>query len=164
MTSCGTRFYMGPEMLSFPPRPHTAATDLYSFGFTLAALLGTQYPYRPEDDSSHIDFRHRVLGFAADGVTPVFCCAPGVPEGYACDCGAHWEGRFALVGLGARELVLGLCHPQPEQRWSLERALRHPWWGRHGLGEDGVELGRIREAVRLTNEKRARAEAGMSVD
>jgi len=143
---------MAPEIMQIGG--HDSRVDVFSFGYTLAVLIGSEYPFRSHHSGP--DFRHRICGYTNTADQhPYYCCDVGQP----CNNGAYWTARFQWAGAGAYSLVQRLCDPNPASRMTLVAALADPWWGPHALTER--ELAEIMLKVQLCNARRAKEETAV---
>jgi len=119
-TVVGTVQFMPPEMdnRAFSSSQHGVAADAFSFGMTLAVLLGGSYPYRNRLDPPNWD----VVMDASTSTTR-----------WVNDRGSYWSSVFQGAGPGIDEIVSGLLKAKPEERMKLSEALSKPWWGRWAL-------------------------------
>ena len=167
-TFVGTEAYCAPEIQ--PHTSHDHRVDVFSFGMTLAVLIGSEVPFRTA--VSGPSFQHKVRGYDSHE-TPIYCCPlwPGGSQAYPpCDNGAFWNARFQQPGVAGqfetpgaeavRGLILGLCDANPDTRSRLEVALANPWWGEHALTQ--AQFNAIQKRAEETNALRGAA-AGCSI-
>lgn len=125
-TVVGTVQFMPPEMDSraFSSSQHGVAADAFSFGMTLAVLLGGSYPYRNRLDPPNWDI---VMDASASTTR------------WVNDRGRYWSAVFQGAGPGIEEIVSGLLKAKPEERMTLCEAMGKPWWGRWALTSEEDE-------------------------
>jgi protein-serine/threonine kinase len=130
-TRCGSEDYAAPEVImgqAYDGR----ATDAWSLGVLLYALLESRLPFDPapgilgHDQATQVRMRsrtsHRIARVEWQWIEF------GTPDGEEGD-GNHEAdvGKFEKAGLtGAREVVEGLLK-RARSRWPLDKVAEHPW-------------------------------------
>ncbi|KAL2165250.1 hypothetical protein VTH06DRAFT_547 [Thermothelomyces fergusii] len=99
-TMAGSFGYAAPEVML--KQGHGKPVDMWSLGVITYTLLCGYPPFRSENVQDLID------------------------ECTACRVVFH-ERYWKDVSQDAREFILGLLRPKPEDRWTSEQALAHPW-------------------------------------
>eukprot|EP01017_Pseudomicrothorax_dubius_P026624 TRINITY_DN2990_c0_g1_i1.p1 TRINITY_DN2990_c0_g1~~TRINITY_DN2990_c0_g1_i1.p1 ORF type:complete len:467 (+),score=106.43 TRINITY_DN2990_c0_g1_i1:72-1472(+) len=110
---CGTPGYLPPETFGenciFTPK-----ADIYSTGVVLAMLLTGTAPFGVESAASIMENNKH-----SRAVVPFLT-------------------RFLALPAVVQEVISGMIHPDPEQRWSIEKILSSTWMRSH-LQEDLVD-------------------------
>ncbi|KAL2199176.1 kinase-like domain-containing protein [Corynascus similis CBS 632.67] len=99
-TMAGSFGYAAPEVML--KQGHGKAVDMWSLGIITYTLLCGYPPFRSENVQDLID------------------------ECSACRVVFH-DRYWKDVSQDARDFILGLLRAKPEERWTSERALAHPW-------------------------------------
>ncbi|EGS19152.1 calcium/calmodulin-dependent protein kinase-like protein [Thermochaetoides thermophila DSM 1495] len=99
-TMAGSLGYAAPEVMM--RQAHGKPVDMWSMGIITYVLLCGYSPFRSENLQDLID------------------------ECNACNVVFH-ERYWRDVSDDAKDFILKLLRPRPEDRWTSEQALRHPW-------------------------------------
>lgn len=141
-TLCGTAEYLSPEMVA--GKPYDRTVDVWALGILAYELLQGKTPfYVPEGENRGAvsmdrgEGREGGAGGKGVGVTAAAAVAAATEDGdmkkgreevYARI--AAYEGALTFpypVSVEARSFVSALLVPDPQDRVSLDAALRHPW-------------------------------------
>ena len=106
-TACGTPGYVAPEVIS--GTEYDSKVDMWSLGVIAYVILCGFPPFYHEN---HAELFRRIKSCNYEFVAP------------------FWDG----VSEGAKDLITKLLVVDPEQRWSAEQVLEHPWV----RGDDGA--------------------------
>ncbi|KAK1152236.1 calcium/calmodulin-dependent protein kinase type 1D-like isoform X1 [Acipenser oxyrinchus oxyrinchus] len=99
-TACGTPGYVAPEVLA--QKPYSKAVDCWSIGVITYILL-CGYPPFYEDTESRLFSKIMEARYEFDS--------------------PFWDD----ISESAKDFIRNMMHKSPEERYSCEKALRHPW-------------------------------------
>ncbi|TPX36387.1 hypothetical protein SeMB42_g07101 [Synchytrium endobioticum] len=106
-TTCGTFAYMSPEMLSDkePSTGYSSKVDCWSLGCLLFAMLYGELPFGQDHHGQ--------------GADQLFC---RIRKGHF-----EFPPETMHVSASAKNLIRHLLKVNPDERFSVEEALEHPW-------------------------------------
>jgi calcium/calmodulin-dependent protein kinase I len=124
----GTPAYVAPEILKNVP--HDQRVDLWSAGVVIFILLVGYPPFFDNNDDPQILF-HKIR------------------NGEWAFHEKHWKH----ISNEAKDLIKGLLVADPNERWTIEEALRSPW-----IQQDPTQLSEVdlSESLRVLQEKKTR--------
>ncbi|KAI9263721.1 kinase-like domain-containing protein [Sporodiniella umbellata] len=107
-TSCGSPCYAAPELVMTGHRYSARATDIWSSGVILYAMLCGYLPF-DDDTKNPNDNIGRLYRYIMEN-------APKFPE---------------RLSFESKDLISGMLVPDPDRRWSLKVIMAHPWLQPH---------------------------------
>ncbi|CAK9295556.1 unnamed protein product [Gordionus sp. m RMFG-2023] len=103
MTPCYTAHFVAPEVLK--RQGYDASCDIWSLGILLYTILAGYTPFISAKNDSPSKILERI------------------GEGKICISGGNWE----FVSPFVKDLILGMLHINPQQRYTAPKILKHPW-------------------------------------
>ncbi|KAJ1948507.1 hypothetical protein EC988_005148 [Linderina pennispora] len=130
-TMCGTLQYIAPEMLSPGVQPgqalkvgYSKAVDCWSLGVMTYVMVSGMLPFSDDESNPSMLFQQILSGHIDFSVS----------------C---WQS----ISLECQSFIYGLMRQKPDERMSVEKALRHPW-----IAKDMPRLAKIYAEANKPNE------------